>query len=169
MTRSLPAALLASALALSLAACKRDPEPVADAPAPAPQTTPPTPAPATPAPAGPAATANAQVVAVEVGTGVDDGNRITAPATTFKPNDTIYVSVATRTADPAASVPARLTARWSKDDQVIHEQPLEVTLTGEGQTAFKIDKPSGFPAGGYRVDILLDDRVVQSREFTVAD
>ncbi|HZH42851.1 MAG TPA: hypothetical protein VEY50_02025 [Lysobacter sp.] len=171
MIRSaLPIALLA---ALAFTACKRDQPadtrdagtdtPAASTPATAPATT-------TPAPtAAPAASATpAQVVAVELGTAVDASNKVTAAATTFRPTDTVYVSVATSTADPAASIPAKLGARWTKDGQTVHEQNLDVTLAGSGQTAFKIAKPSGFPAGRYRVEILLNGQPVQSREFEVA-
>lgn len=176
MTRhALPLATAAVLVALTLTACKRDRGAEDTAAAPPPGTTPAgtaSPAPQTlpPATSAPAAapTPAAQVVSLELGTSVDDNNKIAAAASSFKPGDTIYVSVATTTADPAASVPARLGARWSKDGQVIHEQHLDVTLSGTGQTAFKINKPSGFPAGRYRVEILLDGQPVQSREFEVA-
>jgi hypothetical protein len=147
----------ALAAALVLSACKK-PEP---APAPTP------PVSTTPEPAAPLA-ATASVTSVDLGKSVGADNRVAAPSTTFAPTDTIYASVNTRTSDPAASVPGRLSARWSyQDGQTVSEDGRDLNLTGDGTTAFQISKPDGFPVGRYKVDISLDGNLVQSREFEV--
>ncbi|HET6395770.1 MAG TPA: hypothetical protein VFF91_02905 [Pseudoxanthomonas sp.] len=164
----LSVALLA---ALALAACKRDNTDTAATPAtdpapPAPMTAPT--APATPDTAPAATTAAASVASVELGTAVGADNRVTAASTAFSPRDTIYASVTTRTSDPAASVPGRLTARWTyQDGQTVHEESRDLTLAGDGTTSFQISKPDGLPAGRYKVEIALDGTVVQSRDFEV--
>ncbi|WP_028918008.1 hypothetical protein [Pseudoxanthomonas sp. J35] len=151
-------AALAATLALS--ACKKS-EPT---PPPAPAETAPV---ATPMePAAPAAAAS--VTAVDLGNSVGPDNRVAAPATTFAPNDTIYAAVSTRTADAAATVPGKLSARWTfQDGQTVHEESRDLNLTGDGVTTFQISKPDGFPAGRYKVEISLDGSVVQSKEFEV--
>lgn len=152
-------AALASALVLS--ACKK-PEPV---PPPAPAVTAPAPTPITPAPmATPAAT----VTSVDLGNAIGADNRVTAPATTFAPKDTIHAAVTTRTSDPAASVPGKLSAKWTyQDGQTVSEDSRDANLTGDGVTTFQISKPDGLPTGRYKVEISLDGAVVQSKDFEV--
>jgi hypothetical protein len=153
-------AALASALVLS--ACKK-PEEV---PPPAPAATTPAPTPMTPAPA-PAATA-AAVTALDLGNAVGADGRVTAPATTFAPMDTIHASVSTRTSDPAATVPGKLSARWTyQDGQTVHEDSRDLNLAADNVTDFQISKPDGFPTGRYKVEIALDGTVVQSKDFEV--
>jgi hypothetical protein len=152
-------AALASALVLS--ACKK-PEPVPP-PAPAPTTTP-APTPMTPAPAATAAS----VVALDLGNAVGADGRVTAPATTFAPMDTIHASVSTRTSDPMATVPGKLSAKWTyQDGQTVHEDSRDLNLAADNVTDFQISKPDGFPAGRYKVEIALDGTVVQSKDFEV--
>jgi hypothetical protein len=152
-------AALASALVLS--ACKK-PEPVPP-PAPAPTTTP-APTPMTPAPAATAAS----VVALDLGNAVGADGRVTAPATTFAPMDTIHASVSTRTSDPMATVPGKLSAKWTyQDGQTVHEDSRDLNLAANNVTDFQISKPDGFPAGRYKVEIALDGTVVQSKDFEV--
>ena len=158
-TRLLYPLSAALAAALVLSACKK-PEP---APAPTPPATAPEPTPIT----APAA-ATASVTALDLGNSVGADNRVAAPATTFAPRDTIYASVTTRTSDAAATVPGRLSARWTfQDGQTVHEDSRDLNLTGDGVTAFQISKPDGFPPGRYKVEISLDGSVVQSKEFEV--
>lgn len=159
----IPQALLLAVLgtAVVLAGCRKQEEPAETAP-PAAETTPP------PAPA-PAPTATVSITALDLGNAVDAGNKVPAPATRFAPGDTVYASVTTATSDPAATVPARIGAKWTfQDGQTVKEDPpVEVQATHGGSTAFSISHPDGFPVGRYKVEIWLDGNVVQSREFEV--
>ncbi len=162
MIRSRTALLaLAVSTAVALAACKKPEEAVPPAPSPA------VTAPSTPAPMAPA-TAAASVTSVDLGNAVGADNRVAAPATTFAPTDTIYAAVATRTSEPAGSVPGTLSAKWTyQDGQTVHEDSRQLTLSGDGTTAFQVSKPDGFPAGKYKVEIAWDGTVAQTREFEV--
>ena len=159
-TRLLYPLSAALATALVLTACKK-PEPT---PPPAPPATS-EPTPMTP----PAAAATATVTSLELGNAVGADNRVAAPATTFAPKDTIYAAVMTATSDPAASVPGKLGAKWTHVDsnQVVHEDSKDLTFAGDGVTDFQISKPDGWPTGKYKVEILLDGNVVQTRVFEV--
>ena len=152
----------ALATALVVSACKK-PEPT---PPPAPTTTAPEPAPAT---TTPPAAPTASVTALDLGNSVGPDNRVTAPATTFAPKDTIYAAVSTGTSDPAGSVAGKLGAKWTHVDsnQVVHEESKDITFAGDGVTDFQISKPDGWPTGKYRVEISLDGNVVQTRDFEV--
>ncbi len=157
MTRirnGLALALLGSVL---LVACGGKPAPApaptpAPAPAPAP-TAPPAPAPA-PAPVGVA------VASIELGTATG------APATpgVFATTDAIVATVATT--GTAAS--ATLLARWTyQDGQVVNESTQQIAPTGPASTTFKIEKPDGWPAGKYAVEVLLDGASAGKRDFEV--
>ena len=163
MTRHpIHAALAASLLGtLALAGCRKEepaPPPPVAAPAPAP-------APAqAPAPAAPVVS----VTAVDLGNQIGADNRVAAPATTFATTDTIYASVATTSSDPSTPQRGQLTARWTYEgDQAVDETSQAFDFTGTGHTAFKISKPDGWPTGNYRVEILHDGEVVQTRDFEV--
>jgi hypothetical protein len=108
-----------------------------------------------PAPAG------VTVTTVDLGNAVGGDNRVTAPATTFASGDTIHASVAT---DGAGGT---LTARWTfQDGQVVDTQDKDVPA-GAQVTDFSISKPDGWPAGRYRLEILNNGMVVQTREFDI--
>jgi hypothetical protein len=94
---------------------------------------------------------------------------VTAPMTTFGPKDTIYAAVSTGTSDPAASVSSKLGAKWTHVDsnQTVHEESKDLALAGDGVTDFQISKPEGWPTGKYKVEIMLNGAVVQTREFDV--
>ena len=150
-------AALAATLALS--ACKK-PEPAA--PPPAPEATAPAPAPIA------APVAAASVVSVDLGNSLGADNRVAVAASTFAPADTIFAAVATRTADAAATVPGKLSAKWTyQDGQTVHEDSKTLDATGPETTAFMISKPDGWPAGNYKVDISLNGTQVASKDFSV--
>lgn len=162
MTRNpIPAALAAALLGtLALAGCKKD-EPAAPPPPVA------TPAPTTPAPA-PAPAATVSVTSVDLGKAVDGNNRVTEPVTTFATTDAIHASVATTSSDPAMPQQGQLTARWTYEgDQLVDETSRDFNFTGTGNTFFKIEKPDGWPTGNYKVEILHNGEVVQTRSFEV--
>lgn len=161
------AASLAAVLALS--ACgKKD-----DSTSQVPNTPPPAAEPMTPAPSSTAGTgtmptgdSSAAMVtfgSVELGSTVDASNKIAASGTSFAPKDTIYASVETN-----GNGNATVAAKWSyQDGQVVHEDSKTINATGPETTAFMISKPSGLPAGNYKVDISLNGNQVASKDFTV--
>lgn len=126
----------------------------------------------TPPPASPAAAPEAmapaeapfRVTSVEIGNEIGPDKRISAPAATFVPTDTIYVAIASDgTADSVT-----LTARWTYEDgQVVDESSQEIEPAGPAASEFHIDMPDGFPAGRYQVEVLADGRSVETREFDV--
>jgi hypothetical protein len=147
--------ILAVSLAamLALSACGKN----HDSASAVPDTQPPAVQPMTPALPVPAASsasvAKVSFDSVELGTTVDAGNKIVAAGTSFAPKDTIYASVETTGTGTVA-------ASWSYQDGQIH-------ATGAATTAFMISKPSGLPAGNYKVQISLDGSPVASKAFVV--
>lgn len=163
MTRAPARAALGAALlaTLVLAGCRRDepaPPPPPAAPAPPPAAVP------APEPAMPVVS----VTSVDLGNDIGPDSRVTTPATTFATTDTIHASVSATSSDPAMPQRGRLTARWTYEgNQAVDETSEDFVFTGTGTMAFRISKPDGWPTGSYRVEILLDDEVVQTRDFEV--
>ena len=149
---------LALAATLALAGCKKEeaaPPPVVTEPAPA------------PAPAPAAATAS--ITGVTLGSDVDASGRVIESQSQFSPNQSITASVGTATSDPAATVAGSLAARWLfEDGQVVSADTLSFSFAGQGVTNFQISKPDGWPVGRYTLEISLDGKKVETREFTVA-
>ena len=63
---------------------------------------------------------------------------------------------------------ATLTARWTYGDgQVVDETSQTISPTGPAMTEFHVSKASGWPAGDYKVSIMLDGRELESKDFKV--
>ena len=160
-------ALLAAMIgSVALVGCKKKEEP-APLPPVASDTLPTT---TTPAPAPRAPTAS--VSGVDLGNAVGSDMRVTAPMTSFGTGDTIYAAINTNTSDPAAQVPAKLGTRWTYVNAdgtttTVNEETKDIIFSGNGVTNFQISKPDGWPTGNYRLEVLLDGTVVQTREFDV--
>lgn len=158
ISRRLLIAFVATPLALS--ACKRSDTEV---PAPAPPAAAPAPEAAAPA-ESPAATPF-RVAGLEVGNAVGPDKRITAPSATLAASEpTIYASVAT----DGTAERVTLTARWTYEDgQLVAETSQEIAPEGPAVTEFHIDRPGGWPAGPYQVEILADGRSLGTSRFEV--
>jgi hypothetical protein len=100
---------------------------------------------------------------------IDMGRSLNADKTisdtgSFKPNDTIYASVATEGAAPTAT----LRAHWTyQDGQVVDEATQTIAPTGNARTEFHISKPDGFPAGKYKVEVFLNGSSAATKDFEV--
>ncbi|MCA1713585.1 MAG: hypothetical protein LC715_00130 [Gammaproteobacteria bacterium] len=87
---------------------------------------------------------------------------MTAPLSTFATSDTIHASVAS---NGAAS--SNITAKWTfQDGQVIDTQDKTIPA-GPQVTDFSITKPDGWPVGKYKLEVMADGMVMQTREFEV--
>ena len=103
-----------------------------------------------------------RVNTIQLGRGLNPDNTVSGHTTRFKPTDTIYVSVLT---DNAGS--GTVSARWTYAGRVVSEPSKEVSYRGAAATEFHIQNSGGFPAGDYRVEIVLDGKPIASREFRV--
>ncbi len=141
--------VLALAVVPVLAACKRDraeeAERVPPATMPSPMTV-------------------VRVTDVDLGNAIGLDRRVTAETDDFRPSDTIYAVITTD--GSAANAP--LTARWIfQDGQTVEESTQTISPTGPAFTEFHISKPSGWPEGKYKVEILLNGASVGTKEFEV--
>ncbi|MEO6064590.1 MAG: hypothetical protein ABIP49_02255 [Lysobacterales bacterium] len=101
---------------------------------------------------------------IDLGSAIGADNRVTTPATTFRPSDTIYAAVASD--GSAASV--NVGAKWSfEDGQMVNEASQAIAPTGPAVTTFNISKPDGFPVGRYKVEVMVDGQPAGMSEFEV--
>jgi hypothetical protein len=104
------------------------------------------------------------VTEVQIGNELGTDKRVKTNLTAFAPKDTIFASVVTEGSAPAAE----LTARWTfQDGQVINETKKSIVPTGKEVTEFSIQKPDGWPAGDYKLEITLDGKAAETRTFKV--
>lgn len=143
---------------LALAGCKKKeeaPPPPEVSTAPAPTTSETTP----PAPAG------VTVSSVDLGKAVGADHKISEPATTFGPKDTIYAAVST-TGTAASSA---IKARWTYGDkgQLVKEDTVTIQPTGNDVTDVSVNNPKGWPVGKYKVEITVDNGTPVTKDFEV--
>jgi hypothetical protein len=116
----------------------------------------------------PAAQAGVKVTDIDVGRSITADKTIAEKTDSFGPVDTFYASVKTDGSGPSAT----LTARWTYEDgQVVDESRQDIAPTGSATvtvTEFHVSKPDGWPAGGYKVEVLLNGASAGARDFKVS-
>jgi hypothetical protein len=103
-----------------------------------------------------------EVKTIQLGRSLNADDSVGAHTTRFKPDDTIYVSLISEERGEAV-----VTVRWIFQGQVVSEATREVSYMQPSATEFHLQNSGGFPAGQYRVDILIDGEPAGSREFRV--
>lgn len=105
-----------------------------------------------------------RVVAVELGTTLDEEGRVAAPRDVFAPGDTIHAAVVGVGTSPGLTV----SARWTTADGIEVARAGQ-SLSPEAPTVatFTVSKPDPWPTGAYRVEVAINDRVVETRAFEV--
>lgn len=159
MRPTLPTALLTMLL---LAACGGEAEPPATAAAP-PDTGATAAGDAAPE-AAPLPTGDFRVVAVELGTAFDEEGRVPAPKDLFKATDTLHLAVVGVGSSPGLV----LSARWlAADGNEVAQARQDLAPQAPTVASFRLSQPEPWPAGDYRVEIAVNDRVVETRNFRI--
>ena len=142
---------------LVLAGCKKEEPPP-----------PPPPPPVTQAPPPPPPPAPFHVTVLQLGKGIQPDNSVQTATNSFGPKDTIYLSVTSEGMAPQAVLATRWT--FGPKDVLVHEESKTVTPASEKavRTEFHISKPSGWPAGSYKVTLTVDGQPSQTQNFTVS-
>jgi len=121
--------------------------------------------PSTTSPPPTTTTAAVTVSAIDVGRTLNADKTIGDNTDTFKPMDTIYVSVATNGTSTGSSLSARFT--YGADGQVVKEESRQIAPSGAATTEFHIAKPDGWPEGQYKVEVSLNGQSAGSKSFEV--
>jgi hypothetical protein len=105
-----------------------------------------------------------EVEEIDLGRSLNADKSIGDNTASFKPNDTIYLSVKT----DGSSSSAQIKARWLfADGQLVDESTQTISPTGEARTEFHIAKPDGFPPGKYKAEVFLNGQPAGTKEFEV--
>jgi hypothetical protein len=105
-----------------------------------------------------------EVEEIDIGRSLNADKSIGDNTASFKPNDTIYVSIKTDGSAPSA----QLKTRWLfSDGQLVNESTETISPTGEARTEFHISKPDGLPPGKYKAEVFLNGQPAGSKEFEV--
>jgi hypothetical protein len=118
----------------------------------------------TPGTTGTTGTAPVRVSHIDLGREIAADKTISNRTETFKPNDTIYASVATEGAAPSTAIKARWTYQ---DGQIVDESTQTIAPTGDARTEFHMSKPDGWPAGKYKLEVLVNGTTAGTKDFEV--
>ena len=105
-----------------------------------------------------------KVTDVSLGRNIGSDKAISDRTVNFRPDDTIYASVATE----GSAVSGTLRARWTfEDGQTVDESTRTLVPTGPERTEFHISKRGGWPVGKYKVEVFLNDQPAIAKSFEV--
>lgn len=99
---------------------------------------------------------------IQIGRSLNADQSVASQTTTFKPNETVYVSALNN-----ARGHGTISVKWYMGQQLLSEREKQVKFQGAGATEFNIASASGFPDGAYRVEVFLDGTLVGTRNFDV--
>ena len=101
---------------------------------------------------------------IQIGRSLNADQSVASQTTTFKPNETVYVSALNN-----ARGYGTISVKWYMGQQLLSERQKQVKFQGAGATEFNISSAGGFPEGAYRVEVFLNGESVGARNFDVRD
>jgi hypothetical protein len=109
---------------------------------------------------------NPIVTNVIMATALDDRYRPVEVTETYTPADTFFASIEVKGVDGDEP----LLARWIYEGEEITTSPLASDLAGDLYAGFVLtNQDTPWPVGRYRVDILYEDDVLGSANFSVVE
>jgi hypothetical protein len=103
-----------------------------------------------------------QVTSIRLGRSLNADNTIASHTTTFKPDDTIYLSVATTGAGSGT-----MSVRWTYAGTLVDEPKKPVSSRNIAVTEFHLKSGDAFPPGEYSAEVFLDGKPVGKETFKV--
>jgi hypothetical protein len=103
-----------------------------------------------------------RVETIQLGRSLNPDNSVAAHTSTFKPLDTMYVSILTPEKGQGT-----IGVKWTYAGRIVSEPTKEVSYKGPAATEFHIQNSSGFPPGNYSVEVFLDGQPVGKRDYRV--
>lgn len=99
---------------------------------------------------------------IQLGRSLNVDQSIANLTTTFKPNETIYVSALNSSRGHGT-----ITVKWFYGSQMLDERTKQVKFQGSGATSFNISTATEFPEGDYSVEVIVDGTSIGKRSFDV--
>jgi hypothetical protein len=102
------------------------------------------------------------VVAIQTGKSLNTDHSVGTHATSFRPKDTMYVSVLSNGRGAGT-----LTVKWSFAGRVVREATKKVSYNDQAATDFRFQAADDFPIGDYTIDVILDGKTIETRRIKV--
>lgn len=106
------------------------------------------------------------VVNVDLGKRLEADKDVSGDTDTFAKGDTVYASILTSGIEPEGQS-SNIVGRWSFPDGTNVDEKAQGITEGSNRLVFFLTRPDGLAAGKYTFRVLVDDREVRSKEFTV--
>jgi len=106
-----------------------------------------------------------KVVEMRLGRSVGEDKRVRLAQEVFGPRDTFFLSVETEGTVPRAV----LKVRWMRGSELLAETELAIAGDGPAVSEFHLSKTGGWPAGGYGVELLVDQAPAGRHSFLVEE
>jgi hypothetical protein len=105
-----------------------------------------------------------RVVQIQLGRSLNADSTIAAPAFSFKPHDTVFLSVMT-----AGRGSGTVSVRWTYAGHLIDEPKKQVhyAYKDSAATDFRLESAMGFPQGEYSAEVFVDGRPSGTKTFRV--
>ena len=103
-----------------------------------------------------------RVDTIQLGRSLNPDNSVASHTSSFKPLDTMYVSMLT-----PAKGRGTIGVRWTYAGRLVSDPSKEVSYKGPAATEFHIQNSSGFPPGDYSVEVFLDGQSAGKRDYRV--
>jgi hypothetical protein len=103
-----------------------------------------------------------KVTTIQLGRTLNPDNSVGTFTTSFKPRDTVYLSVLT-----GASGRGTIGTTWYYGSTQVSEMKKDVSYHGSAATEFRFHNTAGLPVGGYRVEVFLDGKSQGERTFKI--
>ena len=103
-----------------------------------------------------------RVTSIQLGRSLNADETVGGHTTTFRPRDTVYLSVVT-----AGSGAGTLGVRWTFAGRVLGEPKKQVAHRDVAATGFELRSAVGFPPGDYTAEVFLDGQPAGTRDFRV--
>jgi hypothetical protein len=104
-----------------------------------------------------------KIETLQLGRSLNADQSVAEPTTTFKPNETIYVSAL----NPSRGA-GTIRVKWYYGTQLLSDREKQVSFQGAGATEFNLQSAGNFPPGDYSVEVEVDGQSVGKRNFTVS-
>jgi hypothetical protein len=102
------------------------------------------------------------IVGVQTGKSLNSDHSIGRHAISFRPDDTMYVSVLT-----IGRGAGTIQVKWALRGYELHQVTKKVSYNGQAATDFRFAAADGFPVGDYTVEVIVDGKPFETRRIKV--
>ena len=102
------------------------------------------------------------VVTIQTGKSLNSDHSVGTHTLSFRPKDTMYVSVLT-----AGRGAGTFTVKWRFAGQVIQDLTKKVSYNDQAATDFRFQAADDFPIGDYEIEVIVDGKTIDRRRVKV--